>query len=29
MVIGGMRRSKYSYDYDDDYQIMVGTPGRI
>ena len=29
MVIGGMRRSKYSYDYDDEYQIMVGTPGRI
>lgn len=28
-VIGGMRRSKYSYDYDDEYQIMVGTPGRI
>tara|TARA_B100001964_G_C14216238_1_gene592952 strand:+ start:102 stop:1286 length:1185 start_codon:yes stop_codon:yes gene_type:complete len=28
-VIGGMRRSKYSYDYGNSYQIIVGTPGRL
>ena len=28
-VIGGMRRSKYSYDYGNNYQIIVGTPGRL
>tara|TARA_B100000780_G_C21123705_1_gene455496 strand:+ start:3614 stop:4801 length:1188 start_codon:yes stop_codon:yes gene_type:complete len=29
LVIGGAKRQKYSYGYDDEYQILVGTPGRL
>jgi len=29
LVIGGAKRSKYSYDYDEEHQILVGTPGRL
>ena len=28
-VIGGVKRSKYSYDYADVNHIIIGTPGRI
>ena len=28
-VIGGIKRSKYSYDYADVNHIIIGTPGRI
>ena len=29
LVTGGIKRSKYSYEYEDEHQILVGTPGRL